>query len=373
LQAGIEWELFTNQTGIVGYDWTLSNPPNLLLDSGCNFMKVALDGTATVFPLSHDCHDVAPVVDPADGRVAFYNSSGQIGGLYTGPAAGGSPAEIFNSYLAHWPAWSPDGTHLSFAYLENPYLSQGLADIFTINSDGTGVSQITALSNSVDGFLHGTLWSPDGNALIGAGSIQGTNGLWLIPLTPDNQHCDCPAILLPTSPGDPIDFAGSVIPAPVATVFMPGLFIRTDPTSEVVYWSTNYQGFALEYTTNLAPDAVWTNISGPYFLNGNYFEYREALGSLLQTKYFRLRYPAIIILTPPQPPLALSVPPGSSQTVLNWPTNYESYTLESATNLAAPAIWNPATVPGVLTNGRWQYREPYDPRQPQKFFRLRWP
>ena len=290
LQLGTEWEIYTNQTGIVGYDWDLSSPPNLILDSGCNFWSVSLSNTASVFSLPQDCNAVAPAVNPVDGRVAYFNSSASLGGIYTG-VEGGVPNQIFASASAHWPSWSPDGTHLSFAYLNNPYLPQGLADIYTISTNGNVVSQITALTNAADGFVHGTIWAPNGDALVGAGTIQGTNGLWIIPLTPDNQHCDCPAILLPTSPGDPIDFAGSVIVAPVVSAYIPGLFIRTIPSAEVVYWSTNYQGFTLEYTTNLGPSAVWTSIDGPYFLNDNYFEYFESTASLQPTKFFRLRWP----------------------------------------------------------------------------------
>ena len=366
LQSGTEWELYTNQTGIVGYDWDLSNPPNLILDSGCNFWSVSLSNTATIFALPQDCNDVAPAVNPVDGQVTYFNSTTSLGGIYTG-ADGGVPHQIFASSAARWPSWSPDGAHLSFAYFNNPYLPQGLADIYTISTNGNVVSQITALTNSADGFAHGAVWAPSANALVGAGTIQGTNGLWIIPLTPDNQHCDCPAILLPTSPGDPIDFAGSVIVAPTASVYIQGLFIRATPAAEVVYWSTNYQGFALEYTTGLGPGAVWTTISGPYFLNGNYFEYYELTAALQQTKFFRLRYPAIIALSPSQPQLSLSLLPPRGRSKLPWRgirTN-SSYTLEMTPHQGDHTVRAPLNTFGVQTNGHLEYRQPFEPRQPQ--------
>ncbi len=82
-------------------------------------------------------------------------------------------------------------------------------------------------------------------ALVAAGTIFGTNGLWLIPLTPDLMDCDGPPILLPTTPGDAIDFAGSIVVAPptsqIISTQAPGLFIRQTPDAVVVYWSTNYR------------------------------------------------------------------------------------------------------------------------------------
>lgn len=374
LELGTEWELYTNQTGIVGYDWDLSEPPNLILDSGCSFWSVSLSNTATLFPLPQDCSSYAPAVNPVDGSVAYFDTSGMSGGIYTG-VEGGTPVKILASSAVRWPSWSPDGNHLSFAYLNNLYLPQALADIYTVSTNGSAVSQITAFTNSNDGFIHGTIWAPNYNALVGAGTIQNTNGLWIIPLTPDDQHCDCPAILLPTSPGDPIDFAGSIVVPVTPNVAMPGLFIRSEPTAEVVYWSTNYQGFALEYATNLSPTAVWTTVTGPYFLNGNYFEYHESTRSLLTTKFFRLRYPAIIVLSPSQPQLSVSFTPQppSPQTVVAWDTNYDSYILETTTNLAAPSKWTSVTVSGVVTNGHLEYHEPYNPKKPREFFRLRWP
>jgi Tol biopolymer transport system component len=379
LQTAAEWELFTNQSQIVGYDWDLANPPNLILDSGCNFMKVPLSNSASVFQVSHDCNDNAPVLNPLDGRVAFQNPNPQntfyTPGIFVGPASGGAPQQLTSAGpFARWPAWSPDGGHLSYAFLNNPYAPLGESDIYTINADGTSASQITAFTNISDGFKFGTVWSPAGNALVGAGTINGTNGLWVVPLTADGQHCDCPAILLPTAAGDPIDFAGSVVVAPELAVAKPGLFIRMEPNAAVVYWSTNYQGFGLEYTANLGPNATWTAVSGPYFLNGGNFEYHEAKGALLVTKFFRLKYPTIIFLNPLEPQLSFSFQAPAQQAILTWSKNYTGYTLESTTNLAAPVVWLPVMDgSGTLTNGHVEFRQNLDHQIPRQFFRLRWP
>lgn len=303
LSNGNERAIFTNLSQVIGYDWDSASPPNLIFDYGCSFWKVSVSNTAAVFPLTNDCYGYAPAVNPVDGRIAIFDLGFNYGaGIDVAPATGGQGQHLGSTVPpSQWPAWSPDGTRLSFAYLNNPYATHGLADLYTINADGTAMAQISAFSSGNDGFLYGAIWTPGGNALLGAGGIYGTNGLWLIPLTDDAQHCDCPARLLPTTPGDPVDFAGSVIVPPPATIAKPDLLIRADDTSVIVYWSTNHQGFYLASTRNLATGTTWTNVSGPYYLNGGYYEYHEAKTMLTDTEFFRLQYPGTIIIQPPQP------------------------------------------------------------------------
>jgi hypothetical protein len=368
LSTGVEQKFFTNNLQIVGYDWDSASPPNLILDYGCSFWKAPLSNSAAIFPLTNSCNFAAPVINQANGSLAFFDAS-TGGGIRTVAASGGISTLLgATSYGSRWPAWSPDGTHLAFCFLNNFSASNGLADLYTINVNGSGVAQISAFTNVNDGFLYGALWTPAGDGLIGAGSIYGTNGLWLIPLTSDGQHCDCPARLLPTTAGDPIDFAGSVISAPAAVIAKPGLFIRSDANAIVVYWSTNYQGFILQATASLNPDSSWDPISGPYFLNGSYYEYHEAKTSLAATKIFRLAYPGTIVIQPSQPKLSMQLQSG--QAVLAWSTNYVGYTLEGTTNLTPPVIWSPLNATGVNPSGQFEFRQ--NPALPRQFFRLHW-
>ena len=306
LTTGNEWLIYTNPSYVVGYDWDQTNPPHLILDNGCSFWSASPSNPPTVFPLANTCYWYAPVVNPVDGRIAYFNTAANTGTTGYGPASGIAVASADGATVhpltatavnSEWPAWSPDGSRLSFCYLNNLYANNGQADLYTINADGTALAQISAFTSSADGFVHGAIWTTDGKGLVGAGSIGGTNGLWLIPLTPDAQQCDCPARLLPTTPGDPIDFAGSAIAATPPSVAKPGLLIRADDTNLVVYWSTNYQGFSLQSTTNLTTSA-WTAITGPYYLSGGYFEYREPRTALAPQKFFQLTYPGMIIIQP---------------------------------------------------------------------------
>jgi hypothetical protein len=368
LATGIERKFFTNNLQIVGYDWDSASPPNLILDYRCNFWSAPLSNSASIFPMTNSCFFAAPSVNPANGNLTFFDSS-TGGGIRTSSANGGVSTHLGATiYGSRWPAWSPDGSRLSFAYLNNYSATYGMSDLYTINADGTVLAQITAFTNASDGFLYGAIWTPAGNCLLGAGAIYGTNGLWKIPLTSDGQHCDCPAKLLPTTAGDPIDFAGSVIVAPATIIAKPGLFIRADENAIVVYWSTNYQGFSLQAAASLNTNSSWTAITGPYFQNGGYYEYHEAKTALAATKFFRLQYPGTIILQPLKPRLSLQL--DSGQTVLSWSTNYVGYTLESATNLNPPVIWSPLNASGVSTNGQFEFRQSFS--LPREFFRLHW-
>jgi hypothetical protein len=297
LTTGQESLLFSNFNYTVGYDWDLTET-NVVFDNSCHLWKISLasHGVPTVLPLPvSDCYDAAPVVSPADRRIAFHNlnSNPNISGLYLAAANGTARQRLnFSVPGASWPAWSPDGQWLSFADANNTagaFSADGGTNLWIVHPDGTGLTRITGLNDGTNGFPHGALWSPGGNALVGAGTIFGTNGLWIIPLTPDFSECMCPPILVATTLGDAIDFAGSIIVAPPVPN-IPELFIRLDTNAVTVYWSTNFPSYTLESTTNLPP-AGWQPVAGPYPVNGLNYEHSEPLGTLATRKFFRLYSP----------------------------------------------------------------------------------
>jgi hypothetical protein len=260
---------------------------------------------------------------------------------------------------------------------DDPNLSQALdagQNLWVVKFGAqTNTYQITAQTGNTNGFPNGAVWTPGGNKLVTAGRIGGVNGLWVIPVSTDGSSCHCQPELLPTSLGDEIDFVGSVLTSatgPSTSYANLGLFIRLDPSVLVVYWSTNYDGYSLEAATALPAGISWSSVAGPYFRSGPYFEYREARAALAGQKYFRLHSPGVLVLTPPEPAMALHLEPNAA--VLNWPLNYVGYSIEAATNLAPPALWIPLAGEAVNTNGVFEYRRVL-PGPPQEFYRLRGP
>ena len=347
LLTGQETLLFTNQNYVIGFDWDLTGT-NLVFDYGCYLFRIGLSGPGSVLPLITDCYDDAPVVNPSDGRLAFHNlnpSAPSGAGLYlTTPPVTAKQRVNLNVAGASWPAWSPDGQWLAFADGNNAataFTADGGTNLYVVRPDGTDLNPITGFSDGTNRFPHGALWSPAGDALVGAGTIFGTNGIWIIPLTPDLAECDGMPWCLPTTPGDPIDFAGSIVvaPATMQTVVPPGLFIRLDRDAVVVYWSADYADFTLEVTPDLTPSSTWTSISGPYDFDGYFYQYREPLTALQHKQFFRLRN---------GPTGALN----NNGTVVAWGWNGSGQTTGTPT-LTSPywATANPVTLNGVVLSG----------------------
>lgn len=183
--------------------------------------------------------------------------------------------------------------------------------------------------------------------------------------------CDGLPIRLPTTPGDAIDFAGSIVVVPSTQLVVteaPGLFIRQTPEVVVVYWNTNFVGYVLESETNLLSRA-WTPVGGPYFLNAPYLEYWEARNSLSSQKYFRLRAPGVFALSPPP---VLAIQWQTNTAVLSWSALLTGFTLQSKTDLSPAIPWNDLAGPYLTNGGSHEYREPVAPTQ-RRFFRLRGP
>jgi hypothetical protein len=300
LASGQENRLFVsnpnplaNTNTLICYDWDLTET-NLVVDYDNLFWRLGLDGSLHQFPISRSSNQGAPAVNPTDGRVAFMSLYPGSASLYVTPPDLSS-AQLLLSYPfgPRWPSWSPDDQCLAFADgLVSPLVDGGRnLWVAEVTSSNASLSQITAFTDNTSGFPHGAQWAPAGDALVGAASIYGTNGIWVIPLNADCMCSDGPLTLLPTSPGDPVDFVGSIVAAPrPLSVVQPGLFIRLDPDAAVVYWSAAYLGFTLETTTDLSPPATWSALPEPYAFDGYFYSYGVPLGSLLHRQFFRLHY-----------------------------------------------------------------------------------
>ncbi len=285
LTTGAERRLFGNNDFLVGFNWDVRDPGTLYFDYQCGLWRTGTNGSPTALPMANDCYDDGPAVNPVDGRLAFHNlnPNAAVAGLYVTAAGGGARQRILSG-TASWPAWAPDGRQIAFAdSLINGVLSNG-PDLFVVNPDGTGLHPITSLGG-VNGFLTGAQWAPDADALVAAGYILNTNGLWVIPLNADRTACASTPIRLPTTPGDNIDFAGSVIAPPR----QPELFIRRESGEVVVSWRRTTLEFVLESSEELGAGATWVAVPGPYAVSGQFLEVRWPDDALAATAFFRLR------------------------------------------------------------------------------------
>jgi Tol biopolymer transport system component len=360
IQSGAEYEVFNNTGRVVCYDWAPDNS-GLILDYNCGIYMLDTNGVFTEL-LATDCYKESPVFNPVTGQIAFddITAQGSAPGIYVGAPGASNVEQIVSSIRgASWPEWSPDGKDLSFVD-DNTYASLDMGtNLWVVAPDGSSLNQICDFTGTSNRFPHGALWSPDSSALAGAADIYGTNGLWIIPLNSDRTDCTGGPILLPTTPGDAIDFAGSIVVAPPASN-APSLFLESGTNSMVVVWSTNFANYTLEYTLNFSRPIVWHAIPGPYTPAGLNYQYAEAFDKGVPEKIFRL--------APNVPQVFIGV--GMNSMIIYWPTNYAQFTLEYSTTLTGKMIWQPILGPYDLNGAYFEYSEPLGRTGPAKFFRI---
>jgi Tol biopolymer transport system component len=142
----------------------------------------------------------APSLSPIDGTIAFHNLHA---GLFLANPDGSGRLQIPNTVPGDlWPSWSPDGQQIAYSHSTDGGFT--LANYFMIQPDGSGLTQLTFLSDP-DRVGPAGVWSADGSTLVAPGNIGGVQGLYSIATDGSGT-----VILLPTSAGSAIDFAGSV-------------------------------------------------------------------------------------------------------------------------------------------------------------------
>jgi Tol biopolymer transport system component len=282
--------LATSDNYLAFYDWDRATT-NLFFDYACQLWRADLAGHVTGLSMPNDCYDDAPTQNPIDGRIAFHNlnplnSNPAIRGLYVAPANDASK-ERLNLAVSNprWAAWSPDGDLLAFVDGTSVSLEAG-RNLWVVRPDGIGLHQITGFTDT-NGFRYGALWSPGSDALVGAASIGGVNGIWIVPLTPDRDAGGAPSARLPATPGAPIDFVGSVFVPPRP----PDLAIRRELEDVIVSWQRTAWPYVLQTAVEPTPSAAWVPIPPPYPVTGSDFEYRVPGVSLQPNSFFRLRLP----------------------------------------------------------------------------------
>lgn len=91
-----------------------------------------------------------------EARIAFLSHRSNQSGMYVSQGDGSNPIHLTYDVRDSSPTWSPDGQKLAFVRFVD-----GVADIFSINSDGTGLRNLTS-SECIE---LDPAWSPDGQTI----------------------------------------------------------------------------------------------------------------------------------------------------------------------------------------------------------------
>ncbi len=124
-----------------------------------------LTGMALTASLLAQAGPAAAVVPGANGRIACEGGRVPPGGTVTNPEVftinpDGSGEMILTNFTGRDgdPSWSPDGTKIAFESFRS-----GFSELWTMNADGTGLTQLTFNGAPED---RGSSWTPDGTQIV---------------------------------------------------------------------------------------------------------------------------------------------------------------------------------------------------------------
>jgi len=135
------------------------------------------DGTGyTAIASSISFFDGAPTWSPDGTRLAFIrDTSGDDPAIWTIDADGTDASELFNPATGAGspgsPAWSPDGAKIAFTMQ---------SDIWTVNQDGTGATQVTDAPGPPASGDFEPSWSPDGTRIAFRSSKDGNPEIYTV-------------------------------------------------------------------------------------------------------------------------------------------------------------------------------------------------
>jgi len=134
--------------------------------------------------------NVSPAVSPESGSIAFVSDRGGSPQIYTMRRDGSDVRRItFEGSYNTSPCWSPKGDKIIFAG------RRGTNQIFMVNPDGSGLTQLTSQGNNED-----PSFSPDGRYITFTSDREGGKGIYIMRANGENQKRITPRNLKTCAP-----------------------------------------------------------------------------------------------------------------------------------------------------------------------------
>ena|GEM_PF-2353788 len=246
--------IFNNYDYVVYYDW-LPDGSNVVFDFGCQIDRWNASDASVGTILQVDCYDDAPSVNPVSGSLAFHNANG----LVLADVNGANRTHLPNTQNGdYWPNWSPDGQWLCFINTSGGF--------WKIKSDGSGrtnlwsnLSGATHVTYNGAGSEAASCFSPDGQWVIAAFNLNGTNGIYA--LSADGSGTVQTLLTTGNAVDQTYNFIGGILPVTLNSVTPPALTISQMTAGHAtISWLPSTPGFVLQESDGITP-AIWHNSS----------------------------------------------------------------------------------------------------------------
>jgi len=159
-------------------------------DGDFNLYTMSLKGDSIKRVTSSQGIEVSPSVSPDNQYIAFVSDRGGSPQIYVMRRESSDMRRVtFEGSYNTSPAWSPKGDRIVFTGRQNK------TQIFVLNSDGEGLTQLTTQGNNED-----PSFSPDGRYITFSSDRDGVKGIYIMKangesqkrITPKNLRAFCP-------------------------------------------------------------------------------------------------------------------------------------------------------------------------------------
>ncbi len=153
----------------------------LSFDGNQEIYLVNIDGSLSRKVTNSKSIDISPTFSPDGSKMAFVSSRNGLPQIFIQDLASGQVSRLtFSGRYNTQPSWSPVGNKIVYTTWEKG----GEINIFTINSDGSGLTQLTQRC----GENKSPSWSPDGEMIVFTSNRQGREKLYVMSSKGGNER-----------------------------------------------------------------------------------------------------------------------------------------------------------------------------------------